>query len=365
MAFCYRKMESGQMIEWQDLNKKRFFLLAPSLFAGVRVLIYPFNLIKTRLFMQQQKSIYNGTIDAFYKILKNEGIRGLYKGYFFSLLTLISGQVYIVTYELLRSNLVGYRTEMKGLLAGAGATLVAQSITVPIDVITQYRMMSGQSQQWHNQPVKLPSSFDIFRRIFKESGPKGFFRGYSISIMTYAPNSALWWSAYSGIFKKTADHGLIQMFPLPLVQATSGMLAGTIASVLTNPLDLIRTRHQVFDQLMIISGTEKKHYHVQKQKRNSTIHITMSCNCLQLHAIQLQLRYCFCFAVDVYILYQLEQNNSYKKTVTTFWKEEGFRGLYKGLSARLTASIPVSALLVISYEWVKRVSLKHRDVSFT
>ena len=63
--------------------------------------------------------------------------------------------------------------------------------------------------------------------------------------MTYAPNSAIWWSAYGGIFQKAAERGYTQALPLPLVQAGSGMMAGVISSVLTNPLDLIRTRYQV------------------------------------------------------------------------------------------------------------------------
>ena len=238
------------MIEWQDLDKKKYFLFAPTFFVGVRVLIYPFNLIKTRLFMQDKKSIYKGTIDAFFKIIKHEGVKGLYRGFFVNSMGLISGQVYIVTYELLRSRLHGYRTEMKGLLAGGGATLFAQTITVPIDVITQHRMMSGQvrtvkklEKGWTTP--KLPSSVDVVRNILKARGPRGLFQGYTISIMTYAPNSALWWSMYGGFFQRSADYGLTQLLPLPLVQACSGMLAGLVSSILTNPLDLIRTRYQV------------------------------------------------------------------------------------------------------------------------
>ena len=44
---------------------------------------------------------------------------------------------------------------------------------------------------------------------------------------------------------------------------------------------------------------------------------------------------------------------------------EGVRGIYKGLSARLAASLPVSAIMVTAYEWVKRLSLKNRDLEFS
>lgn len=236
------------MIEWTDIDKRRYFLIGPLLFTFIRLGVYPFNLIKTRLFMQEHHSIYNGTLDAFYKVVKYEGIRGLYKGYFVSLLGLVSGQVYIVTYEIARSQLKGYSTEVKGLVGGTCATLGALTITVPVDVISQHRMMQGQVQQWKKgsqENVRLPSTLRITQKIWEKSGIRGFFRGYSVSLLTYAPNSALWWSLYSGFFKRSMESKHSDRLPLPLIQAGCGMSAGTLASVATNSLDVIRTRFQV------------------------------------------------------------------------------------------------------------------------
>lgn len=47
-----------------------------------------------------------------------------------------------------------------------------------------------------------------------------------------------------------------------------------------------------------------------------------------------------------------------KGTLRTLWQEEGIAFLRKGLSARIISTAPASALLVVSYEWVKRMSLK-------
>jgi len=44
--------------------------------------------------------------------------------------------------------------------------------------------------------------------------------------------------------------------------------------------------------------------------------------------------------------------------MTKLWLEEGTGFLYKGLSARVISTVPTSALLVVTYEWVKRLSLK-------
>ena len=55
---------------------------------------------------------------------------------------------------------------------------------------------------------------------------------------------------------------------------------------------------------------------------------------------------------------QLELTKSISGTVRKLWKEEGMAFLKKGLSARIISTAPTSAILVISYEWVKRMSLK-------
>jgi solute carrier family 25 protein 44 len=292
-------MDSGQMIEWHHLDKQKFFVITPSLFFIVRGFVYPFNLIKTRLFMQEKKSMYKGTLDAFTKIARYEGIRGLYKGYLVSSLGLISGQVYIVSYELFRSHLKGYRTEMKGLIAGGCATLLGQTITVPVDVISQHRMMAGQVKQWkHDKVNKMPSTVEIVRKILKSQGPRGLFKGYVVSLLTYGPNSALWWFFYSGGYNKAVQADLLDILPKSLVQAAVGMCSATLTSILTNPMDVLRTR------------------------------------------------------------YQLEKSNSLRATLENFIRNEGFGGITKGLSARLASSLPTAAIMVTTYEWAKRASLK-------
>ena len=271
------KLQSGQMIEWDDLDKKRFYVIGPGLFMFVRGTIYPFNLIKTRLFMQEQTSIYSGMIDAFYKVVKREGFRGLFKGFPFSTLGLISGQIYLTTYEIVRGYFSSYRSEVKGLIAGASATLVGQTITVPIDVVTQILMMQGQvvstkGRQKTNgyvvvknvdyiipkrETIKLRGSLSILKDILKKEGIRGLYRGYHVSLLTYAPSSGLWWAFYGGFYKKSKEIKLLssEKIPIPLVQAVCGMSSGLLAAILTNPLDVFRTRYQVIIMVIVVMFT--------------------------------------------------------------------------------------------------------------
>lgn len=198
-----------QIIEWEDLDKRKFYSFGIFMTMTIRATVYPATLIRTRLQVQKGKSLYSGTFDAFFKILKAEGVRGLYRGFMVNTFTLISGQAYITTYELVRKYVSQYSEDntIKSLVAGGSASLVAQSITVPIDVVSQQLMMQGQGQHLTRfrlssnsqtgKPAKVfGQTTTIVSQIFAADGFRGFYRGYVASLLTYIPNSAVWWPFY-------------------------------------------------------------------------------------------------------------------------------------------------------------------------
>ncbi len=67
------------MLYREMLDKKKFFPLSIASSFTVRTTLYPFTLVKTRLQIQRGNEVYKGTWDAFRKIVKYEGARGLYK----------------------------------------------------------------------------------------------------------------------------------------------------------------------------------------------------------------------------------------------------------------------------------------------
>ncbi|XP_067105688.1 solute carrier family 25 member 44-like isoform X2 [Osmerus mordax] len=186
-----------QIIEWEDLDKRKFYSFGVFMTMSIRATVYPATLIRTRLQVQKGKSLYNGTFDAFFKILRSEGVRGLYRGFMVNTFTLISGQAYITTYELVRKYVSKYSNDntIKSLVAGGSASLVAQSITVPIDVVSQQLMMQGQEQ-----------------------------------LSKMAPSDC----------------------PHLILQAMAGPLAAATASTVTNPMDVVRARVQVEGRTSVI-----------------------------------------------------------------------------------------------------------------
>ncbi|KAL7831039.1 hypothetical protein SRHO_G00305410 [Serrasalmus rhombeus] len=300
-----------QIIEWEDLDKRKFYSFGVFMTMTIRATVYPAMLIRTRLQVQKGKSLYTGTYDAFRKILRAEGVRGLYRGFMVNTFTLISGQAYITTYELVRKYVSNYSKDntLKSLVAGGSASLVAQSITVPIDVISQQLMMQGQGEHLTRFKVKPKASAgakhtvtfgqtrDIIAQIFAADGFRGFYRGYVASLLTYIPNSAVWWPFYH-FYAEQLSKMAPSDCPHLILQAMAGPLAAATASTVTNPMDVVRAR-------------------VQVEGRTSVI-------------------------------------ETFKQLI----REEGFWGMTKGLSARIISSTPTAIVMVVGYETLKKLSLR-------
>uniref|UniRef100_A0A8C9LBT8 Solute carrier family 25 member 44 n=1 Tax=Pavo cristatus TaxID=9049 RepID=A0A8C9LBT8_PAVCR len=163
------------IIEWEHLDKRRFYLLGICMTMMIRVSVYPFTLIRTRLQVQKGKSLYSGTFDAFVKILRTEGAAGLYRGFLVNTFTLISGQCYVTTYELTRKFVARYNNSnaVKSLVAGGSASLVAQSITVPIDVVSQHLMMQRKGESMGRFTRRLVALLPLLRRAALQPDPQG------------------------------------------------------------------------------------------------------------------------------------------------------------------------------------------------
>ncbi|CAJ0968373.1 unnamed protein product, partial [Ranitomeya imitator] len=183
-----------QIIEWEYLDKKKFYVFGVRMTMMIRVSVYPFTLIRTRL-------------QACLKIQRSGGAAGLYRGFLVNTFTLNSGQCYVTTYEVTRKYVSQYSSSntVKSLVAGGSASLVTQSITVPIDVISQHLMMQRVGESMgrfrvrandQKQAVMFGQTKDIILQIFKAVSLKGFYQRYVASLLTYIPNSAVWWPFY-------------------------------------------------------------------------------------------------------------------------------------------------------------------------
>ncbi|XP_014232620.1 solute carrier family 25 member 44 [Trichogramma pretiosum] len=308
-------------IEWDMMDKTKFFPLSMLSSFSVRCCLYPLTVIKTRLQIQRKSHMYSGMIDAYRKIYKLEGFSGLYRGFWISSIQIVSGVFYVSTYEGVRHllnndpNTAKLDSRIKALVGGGCASIVGQTIVVPFDVLSQHLMVLGirnsQGQivdKMGMNPLgislepgktKAQISREVVRLIYQRDGFRGFYRGYVASLCAYVPNSALWWGLYT-----TYQDELVKILPTwvshLLIQSIAATLGGFTTTIITNPLDVVRARLQV-------------------QRLDSM------CNAFRV-----------------------------------LWLEEGLRMFTKGLSARLVQSACFSFSIILGYETIKRVSIHEK-----
>jgi hypothetical protein len=88
------------------------------------------------------------------------------------------------------------------------------------------------------------------RDIYHRDGLRGFYKGFGASLAVNAPSSAIWWGTY-GYFREyfftvagVRERNRHQPSSRAL-EAVAGASAGIVSTILTNPMDVARTRLQV------------------------------------------------------------------------------------------------------------------------
>ncbi|KAI3766418.1 hypothetical protein L2E82_16475 [Cichorium intybus] len=330
-------------IDWQMLDKSKFFFLGAGLFSCVSATLYPVVVLKTR---QQVSSSHLSSLKTAFSILRCEGFRGLYRGFGTSLIgTIPARATYMTALEITKSNVgtsiirLGFpestAAPIANAIAGLSAALAAQLVWTPVDVVSQRLMVQGKDYSisktcTSEKSRKYMNGIDAFRKILNTDGPRGLYRGFGISIMTYAPSNAVWWASYSvaqrlvwgGIgsymCKKDDDSnengGVVAFTPdsrtIMAVQGVSAAMAGGVSALVTMPLDTIKTRLQVLDSS--------------------------------------------------------DDNNSRKvptigQTVRNLVREGGWMAFYRGLGPRWASMSMSATTMITTYELLKRLSTKNQE----
>lgn len=325
-------------IDWQMLDKSKFFFLGAALFSGVSATLYPVVVLKTR---QQIAQSQTSCIKTAFSLVRHEGVRALYRGFGTSLMgTIPARALYMTALEVTKSN-VGTATVRLGFpeptaaaianaAAGLSAAMAAQLVWTPVDVVSQRLMVQGGNN------VKIPNvstckyvnGVDAFRKILSTDGPRGLYRGFGISILTYAPSNAVWWASYSvaqrlvwggmGCYFCKKDDGNGESNggntfrpdskTVMAVQGVSAAMAGGVSALITMPLDTIKTRLQVLDA-------------EENRGRGPTI----------------------------------------GQTVRNLVREGGWMACYRGLGPRWASMSMSATTMITTYEFLKRLSAKNQE----
>uniref|UniRef100_UPI003AAF32B4 mitochondrial glycine transporter A-like n=1 Tax=Centroberyx gerrardi TaxID=166262 RepID=UPI003AAF32B4 len=210
------------------------------------LLFQPLDLVKTRLQTlqsgMQPGSARVGMVTVLLSVVRTERLLGLWKGVSPSFARTIPGVgIYFSTYYSLKQHFFLDRSPraLEAVLLGAGARTVAGVFMLPVTVI-KTRFESGR--------YNYGSVVGALRSVCQTEGPLALFSGLMATLLRDAPFSGIYVMFYSQT-KASLPKEVSASAYAPLANFSCGVLAGVLASLITQPADVVKTHVQVSPQL--------------------------------------------------------------------------------------------------------------------
>ncbi|KAI7835819.1 hypothetical protein COHA_010286 [Chlorella ohadii] len=227
--------------------------------AVARFVVGPLDVLKIRFQVQLEPiaagvktSHYTSMRQALVTIVKEEGIKGLWRGTVpGQLLTVPYTAVQFVALQQCRALARQYGLAdsprwqsavpfVSGALAGAAATVASY----PFDLLRTTLAAQGE-------PPVYATMTDAARGIVRQHGVRGLYRGLGVTVLEIMPYAALQFGLYD-VFNKACNKARVRLDPAQADEAPSsmqafvcGLAAGMLAKLGTHPLDVAKKRFQV------------------------------------------------------------------------------------------------------------------------
>lgn len=215
--------------------------------AGVSeiLVMYPLDVVKTRVQLQTGKGVgddaYNGMVDCFSKIIKNEGASRLYRGISAPIMMEAPkratkfaandewGKVWRNVFGVPKMN------QSLSILTGASAGATEAFVVVPFELV-KIRMQDKAQAHKYNGLV------DCVRKVVAQEGVLTLYQGLESTIWRHV----LWNSGYFGCIFQVRS--LMPAATDRKSQITndiiSGSVGGTVGTILNTPMDVVKSRIQ-------------------------------------------------------------------------------------------------------------------------
>ncbi|KAF9437876.1 hypothetical protein BGZ76_010753 [Entomortierella beljakovae] len=216
-----------------------------------RTIVSPLERMKI-LFQVQgpEPANYHGVIPTLRKMWVEEGVVGFMRGNGTNVIRIVPySAAQFASYEQFKKLLMepgkNDLDTTRRLTAGALAGLTSVACTYPLDIVrTRLSIQSAQLANNSEAQAALPGIWQTIMHIYKnEGGVVGLYRGLSPTLMGVAPYVALNFQAYEVLRKYLTPPG--EIAPSVPRKLLCGALAGSIAQTITYPLDVLRRRMQV------------------------------------------------------------------------------------------------------------------------
>lgn len=220
------------------------------------------------------------------------------------------------------------------LIAGATARVAAASVISPIE------MFRTRMQAFTSKGTSVFSeTLSGLGKMVQTQGYTSLWRGLTLTMWRDVPFSGFYWWGYEGL--KHEFKTLRGMNPLSshkenhttifIDSFIAGAGSGAVASIITTPFDVGKTRQQV-------------HAHASHHKHSSTSSSSSSRSSSSTPPTTLAF-----------------EERSMPRFLYSIWKEEGMAGLFKGWAARCLKVSPACAIMISSFEVGKRVASRRNE----
>ncbi|XP_049600537.1 mitochondrial glutathione transporter SLC25A39 isoform X1 [Syngnathus scovelli] len=242
---------------------------------------------------------FSGTLDAFVKISRHEGLKSLWSGLPPTLIMAVPATViYFTCYDQLRDFLrvrMGFHGEHIPLLAGGLARLGAVTVISPLELIRT--KMQSRRLTYSELCVCMRSSV-------AQGGLMSLWRGWGPTVLRDVPFSAIYWFNYELMKARLCQRSQIAQANFT-ISFTAGAASGTIAAILTLPFDVVKTRRQIqLGEMDTLAAPSNKTVSTWRIMRD-------------------------------------------------IWSEVGYRGLFAGFLPRVIKVAPACAVMISTYEFGK------------
>ncbi|KAI3676449.1 hypothetical protein L1987_86058 [Smallanthus sonchifolius] len=256
-------------ISWDKIDKTKFYVVRVGIFSVLTVGLYPISVANTRMQVATKDSVEKNAYAVIRGLLKTEGVRGFDRGMetarsgagsfaqteiswdkidktkfyvvgvgIFSVLTVglypisvVKTRMHVATKDSVEKNAYAV---IRGLLKTEGVRVHATFVlNVESQQVSQRLMVQGYSGH-----ERYNGDLDVDRKLLKQDGIRGLYRGFGLSVMTYSPSSAIWWASYGSsqrVLWRLLGHGTEprdNSFGSSL-QGTGGICAAAAASLTT------------------------------------------------------------------------------------------------------------------------------------
>lgn len=209
--------------------------LAGSLSGTCSTLLFqPLDLVKTRV---QQTGPSTSLVRVISTVVSQDSVRGLWRGLVPSLVRTVPGVgLYFSSMHQMKTSLCdGRPTALQSALIGSSARALSGSVMIPFTVI---------KTRFESRAFNYSSTAHALSSILRTEGLRGLTKGLGPTLVRDVPFSGLYLMFYEQL-KTWVPEEVSGTQSSAAVHFSCGLVAGLLASLVTQPADVIKTRLQL------------------------------------------------------------------------------------------------------------------------